>query len=249
MNEQASALPPEPIGGSPIRTSVLVDALSAALVEAHGEMEDPVKNKTASVKTRAGDVYEYTYADLADLLKIARPVLRRNGLALFQASTTPIRGAVVITTRIMHKSGQWIEFDLIMPVGDDKPQTLGSMITYGRRYAAGGALGVSPDADEDGNLGQQAKDQRGGKQQQQGNGSGPDRTRQQAKDARHAAAAETKVEYDKRMRFTKACNERGIKSEDDIASLMVDFRASGKKVGELDAWLADQIAIAQQRSP
>lgn len=141
----------------PILMSAEVSELFAALAAAHGEMTDPPKNKVAKVPMKAGGTYTYKYADLADILKMARPVLSAHGLALLQFPVSKVYGAVHIITRIIHKSGQWLEVPpLILPVGDDKPQTLGSMITYGRRYAAAGPLGISPDEDEDGQLGQQA---------------------------------------------------------------------------------------------
>jgi hypothetical protein len=144
------------------RHSAELGDLFAALSLAQGELTDPAKNKRASVKMKSGGEYGYKYSDLADLLQIVRPVFARHGLCLIQFPINKHRGAVTIVTMIGHKSGQWIEGDLTMPVEDERPQTLGSMITYGRRYSAGGVAGVSPDEDEDGQIGQDAS---GGRQQ------------------------------------------------------------------------------------
>lgn len=130
--------------------------LFMALAAAQAEMSDPAKNKVAKVPMKAGGTYSYKYADLADLLKIIRPAFGKQGLALFQVPTNPFRGGVKIVTRLCHKSGQWLQFTLTMPVGDDKPQTLGSAITYGRRYAAAGIAAIAPDEDEDGQAAQDA---------------------------------------------------------------------------------------------
>ncbi len=150
-----------PMGNLPaaplVRSSTELGKLFEALSAAQGEMTDPAKNKTADLG-RGG---RYSYADLADLLKIIRPVFAKHGLCLLQFPVNPRRGEVTIVTRIGHKSGQWMESDLTMLVGDGKPQTIGSSVTYGRRYSAGAVAGMSPDDDEDGKLAQDA----GAKQQ------------------------------------------------------------------------------------
>lgn len=162
-----------------IETSPAVDKLFEALAAAQAEMSDPAKTKTAKVKTKAGPEYSYKYSDLADLLQITRPILGKNGLCLLQLPVNPRPGSVRIVNRLGHKSGQWIQWVLTMPVGDEKPQTMGSMITYGRRYAAAGAASIAPDEDDDGNVGQDAAgDPRG---RPRGSGQPPPRQQQQAR--------------------------------------------------------------------
>ncbi len=63
---------------------------------------------------------------------------------------------MTIISILGHKSGQWMRSQLTLLVADDKPQVLGSMITYGRRYSVAGLAGISPDDDEDGALGAEA---------------------------------------------------------------------------------------------
>lgn len=134
-----------------MKTSEGLADLAAALSKAQGELKHPAKKKTAKVGT-----FSYRYADLADCIDVWRPVLEKHGLSLLQP-TTNVPGAVVITTRLMHSSGQWVEDDgLTMPVGDNKPQTIGSAITYGRRYGGSAMVGISPDDDDDGGTAQEA---------------------------------------------------------------------------------------------
>jgi hypothetical protein len=141
-----------------IRTSDQVELLFAALSAAQGEMRDPPKSKVAKVESQKRS-YSYKYADLADLLKIIRPIFAKHGLGIVQPPANPNRGCVVIVTRVFHTSGQWLETDLTMLVGDDRPQTLGSAITYGRRYAVAGVANMAPDDDEDGQAAQDAADE------------------------------------------------------------------------------------------
>lgn len=232
-----------------------LDKLFEALSLAQGELTDPVKSKTADTG-RSG---KYSYADLADLLKIIRPVFQKHGLCLLQFSVNPHRGAVTIVTRIGHKSGQWMQSALTLAVADDKPQTLGSAITYGRRYAAGCVAGLSSEDDEDGQIAQNA-----GRQQQQ-----QPRNRQEMKDDRHAAAgrereqargaqaaAQASVEKDMRTNETRAldqaaeqrrkfegiCRQHGIQDQDDVRSLMAEFK--GQPLSKLPQWLEAKKAEA-----
>ena len=65
-------------------------------------------------------------------------------------------GIIILNTRIVHKSGQWMESDY--PVGGlGRPQEMGSAMTYARRYALFGLVGVAGEDDDDGNAAQAAE--------------------------------------------------------------------------------------------
>lgn len=151
-----------------------IDLIAVALAAASLEFLPIEKKRTARVKTKAGDVYEYKYADLSDVLASVKPGLSKHGMVIVQSAATIAEGAaVVVTTVLLHTSGQWFESSLIMPVPDGKPQTLGSVITYARRYSLTAMLGIMAEEDDDAGVAQDAaNDQRGGGQrgggQQQG---------------------------------------------------------------------------------
>lgn len=150
--EPALTEAPKPVVAiNPIRTSEQIDKIAAALAKAQGAMKHPGKNKTANVPLKTGGSYSYKYSDLADLLDEMREPFAANGLAMVQVPFNEL-GAVGIVTRILHESGQWIEGTLYMPVGDNKPQTIGSAITYGRRYSAGPMAGLASEEDDDGGV-------------------------------------------------------------------------------------------------
>lgn len=143
-----------------IRTSDDVDEISAALSKAQGAMDDAPKDTTGQVgqqKTR--------YADLASVRAASRQALAANGLAYVQFPTAAERGYATIVTRLMHSSGQWIEDDagVTVPAGNTA-QTLGSAITYARRYSLMAVLGIAAD-DDDGHAATQARQQPRPKQQ------------------------------------------------------------------------------------
>jgi hypothetical protein len=58
--------------------------------------------------------------------------------------------AVIVTTRLMHSSGQWVEASGRMKPMKNDPQGVGSAITYARRYGLQAIAGI-PAEDDDGN--------------------------------------------------------------------------------------------------
>lgn len=136
----------------PMRMSENIAELAQALSRAQGQMSHPAKNKTAKVTSAKGS-YSYNYADLADCLDVIRKPLSDNGIAVVQIPCGG-DGGVSITTRLIHQSGQWIEGTLFMPCADARPQSIGSAITYARRYSLSPMTGIASDDDDDGNLAQ-----------------------------------------------------------------------------------------------
>ena len=108
-----------------------------AFAVAQSEMENAVRDISG---------YNYKYADLAQILKIVRPVLSKYGLSVIQTPSVA-DGQVSVTTRIMHSSGEWIEEALCMPLepttNGSQAQAVGTVITYARRYALAAMCGIA----------------------------------------------------------------------------------------------------------
>lgn len=121
--------------------------LNAALAAVQAELPRIEKGKTATVPTKAGGQYSYTYADLADVSAQTLPLLGKNGLS-FTAWPTLIGNRLVLRYELLHSSGEQKagEYPLPMEAG---AQALGSAITYARRYCLCAVTGVSPDDDDD----------------------------------------------------------------------------------------------------
>lgn len=138
---------------APFGTSPKIDKIAEALAKARAEFEAVRKTKTAKIKGRSksGKDFEmsYSYADLGDVLSAITPALSKHGITPLQA---PVRdgNGITIVTMLLHSSGQWIRSNLWMPGGDGKPQSVGSSITYGRRYALSPMVGVASEDDDDG---------------------------------------------------------------------------------------------------
>jgi hypothetical protein len=123
---------------------------NTAMARAQCEFKPVAKSKTAVVKSDKGS-FTYKYADLADILEMALPILAKHGLSLRQPMRR-ISGATFLITEIHHESGEWIGDDgFPIPMGGS-PQAIGSALTYFRRYGFCNMAGIAPDADEDGQL-------------------------------------------------------------------------------------------------
>lgn len=126
--------------------SVELDKIAPALVSALGEMPTIPKTEEAKIASTKGN-YGYRYADLAGYLDAVRPVLARHSLAVLQPVTLA-DGLPVVTTIVLHSSGQWVRSSMAMRVEGGNAQAVGSAITYARRYALGAVLSIATDDDD-----------------------------------------------------------------------------------------------------
>lgn len=101
---------------------------------------------------------KYSYADLGSILDAVKPILKKYGFAISQFVKTSFKedglDMVIIKTVLFHTSGEKIEQELAVPIGEDGRgtyiQKIGSTITYARRYSLSGILGIATDIDDDG---------------------------------------------------------------------------------------------------
>lgn len=127
-----------------MRTSETCNDISAAMAAAQGAMKPAIKDAT-------NPHFKSKYADLASVFEAVREPFAKNGLSVWQELGNA-EGGVTVTTRLVHKSGQWVEFGpLFVPALKHDAQGIGSAATYARRYSLAAALGVCADEDDDGN--------------------------------------------------------------------------------------------------
>jgi len=125
-----------------MRTSDAIDQLATALAKAQGAMKNATLNKN-------NPHFKSRYADLAEIRDTVTPALSQNGIATVQGTDIG-ENHLIVWTRLIHTSGQWIESQF--PVPFDKPQAMGSGITYGRRYTLSAVTSIAADEDDDGNV-------------------------------------------------------------------------------------------------
>jgi hypothetical protein len=121
--------------------------LAAALVAFQADMPTVKKAQKAVVPTKSGGSYSYTYAGLADVVRVAMPLLTQHGLA-FTALPRFKEGRYELVGTLLHSSGESIKGTL--PINGSTPQEMGSSITYMRRYLFGCLTGLVTDDDDDG---------------------------------------------------------------------------------------------------
>jgi hypothetical protein len=124
-----------------------INELVTALAQAMLMFPEIERTQSAKIPTKTGGSYEYEYADLADVLGVIRPVLAKFGLVLVQPITIR-EGQIVLVTKLLHVSGQWIGSEYPIP-SHDRAQEQGSEITYGRRHSAMSLLGLAAKREDD----------------------------------------------------------------------------------------------------
>ena len=117
-----------------------INELASALAKAQGEFSTVPKGSV-------NPFFKSKYADLADVIKSAGPVLASHGLAVSQF----ISEDDTLTTYLIHESGQFIAHRANLHLVKDDPQSAGSATTYARRYGYMSCLGLVADEDDDGN--------------------------------------------------------------------------------------------------
>ena len=103
--------------------------------------------------------YNYTYANLGQIFKVIKPLLKKHGLGF-----TQLLDGTDLKTIIYHiKSGETLESSVFLPTATIKGmnvyQSNGSAITYYRRYSLSTALGLITDKDIDSKGEQEPKKQ------------------------------------------------------------------------------------------
>lgn len=126
-----------------MNTSLEIDKISEALATAQGEFKPVEKNKT-------NPHFKNTYADLSSVIEATRDALHKNGLFITQSPEFK-DGRIEVVTRVLHKSGQWLESTVSLKPTQDNPQQIGSAITYARRYGRAAILDLAADEDDDAN--------------------------------------------------------------------------------------------------
>ena len=131
-----------------MKTSDTIGKLAAALSKAQAAM-------TGAKKDSANPFFKSSYADLSAVMAAISNPFADNGLSFAQSPGFE-EGRIIVTTRIMHESGEWIEGVTILPPTKNDAQGYGSAITYAKRYGLQAMAGV-PSVDDDGNAAVKAK--------------------------------------------------------------------------------------------
>ena len=126
-----------------MKKSETINELAAALSKAQGEMKNAPKDSK-------NPFFNSTYSDLASVIDAARGPLSKNGLSVVQMHSIPEPNKLILTTALLHSSGQWIESDFPIVPSKGDMQGLGAATTYARRFSYQSIIGMASE-DDDGN--------------------------------------------------------------------------------------------------
>jgi hypothetical protein len=121
-----------------------LNELAKALSLAQAEMRNAEKDA-------ANPFFKSSYTTLAAAWDACREPLTKHGLSVVQMPGSDEQG-LTVTTVLLHSSGQSMSSTLRLYPKDSSPQSMGSAISYGRRYSLMAMIGLaSADDDDDGN--------------------------------------------------------------------------------------------------
>ncbi len=126
--------------------SETIGKLSEALSKAQSVMEGAKKDSS-------NPFFKSTYADLASVWDAIRKPLTDNGLAILQVGVfiPEHPDLVAIETTLTHISGEWVSGIMTAKPAKNDSQSVGSCVTYLRRYGASAMIGGYGE-DDDGNV-------------------------------------------------------------------------------------------------
>ncbi len=104
-----------------------------------------------ALKDSSNPFFKSKYANLQAVIESSRSSLCKNGLSVMQQIIPNEQGQDTLVTMLCHSSGQWISSQMKISPQKTDIQSLGSYITYLRRYCYASIVGVYDGEDDDGN--------------------------------------------------------------------------------------------------
>ncbi len=115
--------------------------LAKALSAFQGELSPAIKDST-------NPFFKSTYADLNSVWEVIREPLCKNGLSVTQLTYVDWKNQLYLETVLLHRSGEWVLSRYPIVSSKTDPQSVGSALTYARRYALSAMLGGSAEDDD-----------------------------------------------------------------------------------------------------
>ena len=118
-----------------------IQELVGALSKAQGKMEPAKFNKQ-------NPHFKNKYADFTSCMDACRVPLSDNGLSVMQYCET-VNDKLTLVTMLAHTSGQWIKSHFPLCPKNMDSQSIGSAMTYAKRYSLSSMLGIVSDEEDD----------------------------------------------------------------------------------------------------
>jgi hypothetical protein len=123
-------------------TVIELDKLATALAAAQGAMKNAPRNCV-------NPFFKSKYADLATVWDTCREALCKNGLSVIHYFVPAEAGTISVGTMLLHSSGQKLDCGALnVRLAKADAQSVGSAITYARRYALAAIAGMAAEDDD-----------------------------------------------------------------------------------------------------
>lgn len=128
-----------------LKKSESIQNLSKAMAEFQKSIKQPLKDAN-------NPFFKKPYVPLENVVEAITKTGSPLGISFMQFASSDETGSIEVATLVMHSTGEYIEFPpVIMKPESNKPQAVGSAITYAKRYALSAIFGITSDKDDDGN--------------------------------------------------------------------------------------------------
>ena len=121
-----------------------VKNIAEAQLKVQGEIKDISKDSEG---------YGYKYTSFDKLVQYLRPLLRKHGISFVQMPVGDDKQVGLRTIYMHAESGEWITSSIKSPIAESKGmntyQSIGSAITYFRRYSLSSFVGIASEEDID----------------------------------------------------------------------------------------------------
>lgn len=117
-----------------------IELLATALNAVQGKLK-------AAKKDAENPFFKSHYATLGSVWDACRELLHEHGFSVVQGGKVE-NGQGILTTTLLHKSGQWISGDYPLTAVKSDPQAQGSAVTYARRYCLAAMVGIVTEDDD-----------------------------------------------------------------------------------------------------
>ena len=119
--------------------------IAKALAEFRKDLKQPAKDAN-------NPFFKSKYTTLDKVIEAIDETAPNHDLSFTQWAVSNEQGNVGVETLLLHSSGEFIHYDaLYMKPEKNTPQSIGSCLTYSRRYSISAIFGITSDEDDDGN--------------------------------------------------------------------------------------------------
>lgn len=112
------------------------------------------KSSEAEVQTKTGGKFSIKYASLDEIVEVVRPILSKHGFSVSFRHEQDSPAHIKIYCVLRHRDGHSIENELILPLdvsgAKNAVQSVGSTVTYGKRYTLCSILNIATGSDNNG---------------------------------------------------------------------------------------------------